>query len=394
MNVYNMKKNIFLFLCTALFFIACSEEKKPDIILNTVPPQPVTDVQVTNIPGGAILKYKLPDDEDLLYIKAVYSLNAGVKSEVRASLYSDTLKIQGFGNEDEREIEIFAVDRSKNESTPVKVKINPLEAPVNVIGKTLRLITDFGGVHAFWENAGRAEISIIIEKEDNNKEYVPIDVFYSTVINGDGASRGMDTIPGNFRVYVQDRWENKSTALDTTLIPLFETQFDNLKFRAMSIEGDEPAAWGWVLQNLFDGKKDTGFHTAQGGGRWPQSVTFDMGVKGQISRIKVWQRADGWEFRHGNLKRFEIWGTNDAQHLNDWSVWTKMMDCESIKPSGLPPGTLSDEDKAKVAAGEEFVCLPSMPQVRYVRLKAIENWSGGDFFHMMELQVFGQHAEK
>lgn len=394
MNVYNMKKNIFLFLCTVLFFIACSEEKRPDIILNTVPPKPVTDVQVTNIPGGAILKYKLPDDEDLLYIKAIYSLKSGIKSEVRASLYSDTLKIQGFGNEDEHEVEILAVDRSKNESTPVKVKINPLEAPVNSIGKTLRLITDFGGVHAFWENPERAEISIVLEKEDNNKELVPIDVFYSTVIEGDGASRGMDTIPANFRVYVQDRWENKSSVLDTTLTPLYEIQFDRSKFRAMTVEGDEPAAWGWVLQNLFDGNTGTGFHTAQGGGRWPQWVTFDMGVKGQISRIKVWQRQDDWQFRHGNLKHFEIWGTNDAQHLDDWSVWTRMIDCVSIKPSGLPAGTLSDEDKAKVAAGEEFVCLPSMPQVRYLRLKALENWAGGDFFHIMELQVFGQFSDQ
>jgi hypothetical protein len=385
-----MNKYIFLPLLALLG--ACTEDKKPEIVINSDPPKPVSDVRITNIPGGAILKYQLPDDEDLLFVKAAYSYKEGHRAEARTSLYCDSIKILGFGTEDERNVELVAVDRSNNESTPVSVKIKPLEAPVNTIGKTIEIMPDFGGVHLYWQNPDRAEISVVLEKEDHNHEFVPVETFYSTMVNGDAAARGMDTIPGNFRAYVQDRWENQSLITEASLTPLFEQLFDRLKFQALYVEGDEPTAWGWVLPQLFDGDVNTGFHTAQGTGRWPQWITFDMGVVGKISRIKTWQRDENgsWIFRHGNPKRFEIWGTNDVTNLANWDVWTKMMECESVKPSGLPEGEYSAEDQALIAAGEEFICSPEAPAVRYLRMKVLENWSGGDFFHLMEIEVYGQ----
>jgi hypothetical protein len=389
-----MNKYVFLLLFAVLY--GCAEDKRPQIVTNSEPPEPVYNIKVRNIPGGAVLKYQLPDDEDLLYVKAVYSYGEGHTAEARSSLYCDSIQIQGFNTEDERTVELIAVNRSNRESRPETVVIKPLEAPINTIGKTVEMIPDFGGVHLYWQNPDRVEIAVVLEKEDHNGEYVPIETFYSTLANGSVAVRGMDTIPANFRVYVRDRWDNTSIVKQETITPLFEELFDRLNFRALSVPGDEPDAWGWRLSNLFDGKIDgtNGFHTGQGSGRWPQWVTFDMGVKGKISRIKVWQRGESqgekWYFRHGNLKRFEIYGTNDAGDLANWDVWTKLMECESIKPSGLPLGQFSDEDIALVTAGEEFICPPEMPAMRYMRLKALENWAGGDFFHIMELEVYGQ----
>lgn len=386
-----MKKNL-LYILSALLLIACSEEERTFVKTDSVAPQPVSNVEVRNIPGGAVLKYTLPDDEDLLCVKANYELKSGVSSEVKASLFVDTLKIEGFGTEEERVVELVAIDRSLNESSPVKVTVKPLEAPVVTIGRTLRLIADFGGVHAYWENPGRSEISVVLEQKDNNNEFNRIDAYYSTVVEGSAATRGMDTDPRDFKIYIQDRWGNVSEALETTISPLFEEQFDRTKITGMSIEGDQPSAWGWVLANLFDGTKSdgNGFHTANGSGVWPQWITFDLGVTGQISRIKVWQRLGDWIFKHGNLEHFEIWGTADAQNLNDPSVWTLMMDCKSTKPSGLPLGQISDEDRQWAEAGEEFVCDPSKPKVRYLRLHALQTWSNGDFFHMSEIEVYGQ----
>jgi hypothetical protein len=361
--------------------------------MDTVPPAPVTDVQVRNTPGGAVLKYQLPDDEDLLYVKAIYSLKEGHQAEVRASLYNDSLVINGFGNEDEREVKIIAVDRSQNESEPVIRTVKPLEPPVLVIGKTLKMNADFGGVRVYWENINRADISVILEKKDHNDEYIPVDIFYSSVVEGDVASRGMDTVPGDFRVYVQDRWENRSEPITETLTPMFEMKLDRTKFQALFMPDDEPSAWNWLLFTLFDGNIGYGFHTSETSVNWPQWITFDMGVKGKISRIKIWHRADGFEYRHGNLKHFELWGTNDAANLGDWNVYTRLMECVSTKPSGLPLGQLSDEDRAYVAAGEEFSCPVDAPASRYIRLKALENWSGTHFFHIMEIEVYGRIEE-
>ena len=90
-------------------------------------------MNVKNIPGGAILSYTLPDDEDLLYVKAVYNLKEGL-AEAKSSLYTDTIKVVGFGDMEPREVSLIAVDRSRNESAPVKVTVNPEEPPVLTIG--------------------------------------------------------------------------------------------------------------------------------------------------------------------------------------------------------------------------------------------------------------------
>ena len=385
-----MKYNLFLLtIALGIFIYSCDEEPIGQVPIDSVPPGVVSNVQVENIPGGALLTYNLPDDEDLLYVKAVYSLKDGVTSEVKASLYTDTLKIEGFGDMQTRQVSVYAVDRSKNESEPVQTTIEPLEPSVLQIGKTLRLVEDFGGVHAYWENPNRAEVSVVITKKDHNDEFVPLEVFYTSLAVGDGAARGLDTLQSYFGFYVQDRWENRSEILYDTLVPLFEQQFDPVKFKEVNLPSDSPSDYGWIMSNIWDGNVgDQGFHTAPGV-KWPQSFTFDLGITGKISRIKEYQRQDDWIFRHGNIKKFEVWGATTDNLSDSWSSWTKLMDCESIKPSGLPLGQYSSEDQAWAAAGEEFINSPENPPVRYIRILVTENWSGGDFFHLSELEVFG-----
>jgi hypothetical protein len=389
-----MKHTIFLFaIALAVFLYSCDEEPIGQEPVDSVAPGVVSEVKVENTPGGAILTYKLPGDEDLLYVKAEYVLKEGVKSEVKASLYTDTLKIEGFGSTEARKVYLYAVDRSKNESDPVETTIQPMEPPVATIGNTLRMIKDFGGVHLYWDNPDKAEISVVVTVKDHNQEYVPIDVFYSSMINGDAASRGLDTIPYDFGFFVQDRWNNQSEVKYETITPLFEKQFDRLNFKPVELPNDEPAGYGWVLQNMWDGIiGDQGFHTVSHG-VWPQSITIDLGVTGKISRIKEYQRQGDWIYRHGNLKHFEVWGAAELDPSGNWDSWTRLMDCYSVKPSGLPLGQYSAEDVTWAASGEEFLNSPENPPVRYIRIFALENWSGGDFFHMSELEVFGDFRQ-
>ena len=385
-------KYFFMIMVLGALAFACTLEPIGQQPVDSIPPGSVSDVKVDNTPGGAILTYKVPQDEDLLYVKAVYSLKDGVQSESRSSMYTDTLKVAGFGDTNPREVTLIAVDRSRNESAPVKTTINPLEPSVIAIGNTITLVEDFGGVHAYWKNPTRAEVSVIILKEDNNKEYVPLETFYSSMVDGEGAKRGMDTIPLNFAVYVQDRWENTSEIKKYTLKPIYETKFDRLKFREVTLPGDEKAAWGWVMPRAWDGViGDQGFHTGNGTGRWPHSFTIDLGVTAKISRVIEWQRQGSWIYNHGNLKKFEVYGCTVLDATGNWDSWTKLMTCNSIKPSGLPTGQVSAEDKAWAAAGEEFLNSPMNPKIRYIRIKALQSWSDGDFLHLSELQIFGDN---
>jgi hypothetical protein len=377
-----------------VLFYACEEEPVGQQPIDSVPPAPVSDVKVENIAGGALLSYALPADEDLLYVKAVYSRNGEV-CESRTSLYKDTLKVEGYGDMSQHEVKVIAVDRSRNESSPVSVTIQPLEPEVITIGKTMDLEADFGGVTAHWQNTNRAEISVVILLEsDSLMEYIPVGTFYSSVVAGTGAVREMEPVPGKFGVYVQDHWGNRSETKYFELTPIFETLFDRMKFRDASLPGDGPHyGGGWSLPNAWDGVwgADQGYSSQGGTGVWPQSITIDMGVLGQISRIRIHQRMGNYTWAEGNLRIFEVWGCETLDPSGSWDSWTKLMDCESKKPSGLPLGENTNEDVAMATDGEDFINSPQNPKVRYIRLKILRTWAGGDNFQLTEIEVFGDN---
>lgn len=387
-----MKNIIFILTMLGFLVLGCKEEPNGQQPIDKIPPEPVSNIKVENTPGGAILTYILPADEDLLYVKAVYSLKEGVTSEVRSSLYKDTLKIAGFGDTQEREVKLYAVDRSRNESKEVITSIKPLEPAVTTIGKTISLVADFGGVHGYWNNPTKAEVSVVILKEDNNQEYVPLESYYSSMAFGEGASRGMDTIPAKFGIYVQDRWENRSEIKYFTLKPLYETMFDRLKFRAVDLPNDPGNVGGWEKSRMWDNETGNNGYSSPGGtGVWPHSTTIDLGVVGKISRLKLFQRLGPYIYSEGNLKKFEVWGCQTLDPSGNWDSWTKLMDCTSIKPSGLPLLQNSNEDIDRATNGEDFINSPLNPKVRYIRIRVNKTWAGGDNFQISELQIFGDN---
>ncbi|MDR1156676.1 MAG: DUF4959 domain-containing protein [Bacteroidales bacterium] len=341
----NIIKSCFVVFLAGFVWYACDEEPIGQQPTDSVPPGAVSDVKIENTAGGAKMTYTLPDDEDLLYVKAVFLRNGEV-CESRTSLYKDTLKVEGFGDTQPREVKIMAVDRSQNESAPVSVTVEPLEPPVITIGKSMSLETNFGGIDLMWENNNRAEVSVVVLQEsDSLMEYIPLETFYSSRADGKGAIRGMDTIPYKLGAYVQDHWGNRSEVKYVELTPLFETLFDRLKFRDATLPNDaRPYNSTWSLPHLWDGiwGGETGYSSLAGTGIWPHSITIDMGVLGRISRVRVHQRmgaSDQLVFGGGNLLLFEVWGCETLDPSGGWDSWTKLMDCESVKPSGLPNGT-------------------------------------------------------
>ncbi len=83
-------------------------------------PGVVSNIKVTNLAGAALITYTLPDNENLLYVKALYTLN-GQQKEVKVSMFQKKLLVEGFGNTEERNIELYAVSRSEVASEPVSV---------------------------------------------------------------------------------------------------------------------------------------------------------------------------------------------------------------------------------------------------------------------------------
>jgi hypothetical protein len=326
-------------------------------------------------------------------VKAVYTRN-GIPVETKASIYADSLMIEGFGDTQPHEVKLIAIDRSQNESAPVSQTIIPLEPDIFYVGKSMTMVPDFGGVHAYWENINRKEISIVVSQKDHNDEYVPVATFYSSKMDGDGGMYGMDTIACDFAVYAQDRWENKTETKFFTVTPFYETLFDRLLFKNAKLPGDATeSSASWNMEKLWDGLTgNQGFSSAGGTGVWPHSITIDLGVTGKVSRIRLFQRLGAYIFIEGNLKNFEVWGCSDPIDMSgNWNSWTRMMVCESIKPSGLPLGQNTSEDIAVATDGEDFFNPPTNPPVRYIRIRVTRTWAGGDNFQISELEVYGDN---
>ena len=119
-------KKIFLLLLAAGALFSCQEEFIGQYPVDNIPPKPITNVeQVEQVSGGAILSYVLPDDRDLLYVQAEYTLDTGEKMIVKSSMYGTQIKIDGFAKAEPRKVTLYAVDRSHNFSTPVEFTVNP-----------------------------------------------------------------------------------------------------------------------------------------------------------------------------------------------------------------------------------------------------------------------------
>lgn len=170
-----------------------------------------------------------------------------------------------------------------------------------------------------------------------------------------------------------------------TTIPVFERELDKSKFDQYVLPTDARDAWGWLMSYLWNENYGTpGFATTNG---IPQWFTFDMGESVSISRFKTWQASDRI-YRAENVKKFEIWGSNNPAADGSWTGWTKLADCQSVKPSGLPLGEMTAGDEIYAKAGEEFKLPAGTPKVRYIRLKILETWGNGSFTTMGELSFW------
>ncbi|WP_274971435.1 DUF4959 domain-containing protein, partial [Zunongwangia profunda] len=63
-----MKKRLIQILIFGLILVSCEEEPIGQQPLDSVPPGEVTNIESYSTPGGAVIKFTPPKDEDLLYV--------------------------------------------------------------------------------------------------------------------------------------------------------------------------------------------------------------------------------------------------------------------------------------------------------------------------------------
>lgn len=386
-----MKRNRILhaFLVASLILtFGCEEITREPLSKDGTPPKPVTSPVVENVAGGAVITYLLPNETDLLYVKAEYELSNGVKVETKSSIYTNSVKVEGFGDTKEREVKLYAVDRSENVSTPITVKVQPLTPPVHAVKNSISIIPDFGGAQYTWTNATNAALAFIVLTQDSTGKLNPVETVYTSVTDGKYTVRGFDPEEKIFGIVIRDRWDNFSDTVKIALTPMFEQKLDKSKFDDIVLPGDtDMNGWEGRSNYIFDNDINTFNHSLAGTG-WPQQFSLDLGVMARLSRVIVTQRQ-GFPYSHGNPRLLEVWGIATTPPADgSMDGWIKLRDCVATRPTLM--GGTADEDTEHLKNGDEYSFTLEDPPVRYIRFVVNETWGVTGFIHVAEVTFYGQ----
>lgn len=401
-----MKINIeqlILTICivAASFYMAsCSEEYMKPLESTEKAPQQVKLLNVVPEPGSVTIHYSLPKDEDLLYVKAVYTLNSGVEREVKASYYNNTMTLDGFFDTDEHDVKLYSYNKGEVASEPLIIKVKAKEHPIWEIRKSLEILPDFMGVKIKAINKTSSNVvANVFYKLDDSNEWNNLDGIYTSAALIDQTIRGLDTIPHKMGVVLRDRFLNYTDTIFQEIKPFFEIPLDKNRYKDNTLPGDTKQNEGSEgIKTLWDGNTDSSNRMMtlqpESGPAW---ITINLGQLAQLSRIKIWTYAE-WMgdnkalyYYRGTPRLLEIWGSENPNPDGSWESWVLLGNYEVIKPSGLPYGQNSDEDDRKARAGFDFDFSPELPKVRYLRFKSIENWMGTTWLDMTEIQVYGDN---
>lgn len=414
MNQY--KKLLYLlWLVPVAFALSCSKiaDYKEVVSTDKTKPDPVSNVQVLNQPGAAVITYDLPLSENILYVQANYMINDQVSRQTKSSYYSDTIIVSGFEKSQDYRVVLYTVSRANVFSDSVVVTVHPgTPAYLNAF-PSIDVKADFGGININVLNLFKANLGIItVVKDPVTKQYEIIHQNYTNTDTISYSLRGYDTIPKEFGIYITDQWGNRSDTLFTTITPIYEVQVDKSGFSPYVLGTDARTGFGWELSNLWNGNTGSpGYHTEQPIQPlvWPAVITFDMGQAAKLSRYTIWNRgidvSGNWLWQAGAPLTWTLWGREStpvdetmpsgpgSPELGETSAngWINLGSFRMPdKPSGLPNPQYTNADLDFWNAGFSFNFSLDLPKVRYIRFQCLENASQtNNFFNITELSFWG-----
>jgi hypothetical protein len=404
-------------LLTAILFFSCAEEERITYYNPDAPApaalDPVT-VSVKNLPGKSVVKYQTPDDENLLYVKAVYESAPGVIREAKASVFIDTLLLEGFNAAGDYPVELVCVGKNEKPSDAISITVSPLTPPVIEAFPSLSLNAVFGGVSGSYQNLYDSELKVsLLADTTGTGNYELLRSFVSNGLRPEFMYLGMESKETRFAAYLQDRWGNRSDMFYDTLTPMFEREIDKetWEWYSPSLPSDcqtyaegNSVLYGtsnmWDNENPMDWKSGT-----VGYGILPFTTTIKLGARVTLSHITLYA-ARMWPMAYSGQapKVFEVYGSDrdypgDDLFGGDWNLLGQFI---STIPSGNATPTQADKDHA-VDDGDVYFFLPTetIPDpylpTRFVRIRFIETWqkvSGeNERAFIGELEIWGKYEQ-
>ncbi|MCE5204494.1 MAG: DUF4959 domain-containing protein [Porphyromonadaceae bacterium] len=426
-----MKNLYYFFIIIAFSFAAlisgCSEDLQGD----QTPPGQITNVLFTPNYGGGYFTFDIPADEDFLYVRAEYTIDTGENISKTSSVYSDTLWIEGFGQEKEYEIKLFSVDRNNNQSQPVIQKITPLAPTTSAILATLEVKPGFSSIVADWENTMEQPVTIYVKVKVGETEVTKI--FASNLAVDRFSIENLKGVPYQVSVFIRDSYANQTDTKDfgevTPLTdgPISKKQWSFLRdqllygnkwdydsspdpfqqkpfkefqgtYRDDSLKNARMSYYEGRIEKFYDNLYDyepvqnlNYFHT--GNQTYPFSYFLDMGREIKASRFKIWQR-EAWGQLYGgaNIQRWELWISDDKDPTDGiFDGWEYVGTYELVKPSSVI------EQKNQARNGHEYMLYPKNPHFtkpfRYLRYKPVKRINNGLESCASEITLYGTEAD-
>ena len=113
----------------------CEDDENQD----STPPGSLTIENITPTNGGGIISYMLPNDPDILFVRAEYTNSLGVDVYRVSSSHNNSIEIDGLNQNTPIQVRLFVVDENENMSQPVEVEFTPLPSFIYLVQESISI---------------------------------------------------------------------------------------------------------------------------------------------------------------------------------------------------------------------------------------------------------------
>ena len=214
-----MKTNkiLSIFLISFVTLLGCKDDDGQD----STPPGSLLVENITPTNGGGIISYSLPDDSDILFVRAEYTNSLGVDVYRVSSSHNNFIEIDGLNQNTPVQVKLFVIDENENMSQPVDIEFTPLPSFIYLVQESITITPDLGGVKLEWENV--AEKTVYVHLHIVNAGEEEIRILSSNNASESVFVRGLESVEMTFLTKVED-FDGNITELEekAILTPLFD----------------------------------------------------------------------------------------------------------------------------------------------------------------------------
>ena len=390
-------KILSILLISVVILFGCKDDENQD----SIPPGSLTIENITPTNGGGIISYQLPNDSDILFVRAEYTNSLGVDVYRVSSSHNNSIEIDGLNQNTAVTVRLFVVDENENISQPVEVEFIPLPSFIFLVQESITITPDLGGVKLEWENVAEKTVYVHLHIVSGSDEEIRI--LSSNSLTENIFVRGLESVEMTFLTKVED-FDGNITDLEekATLTPLFEEMIDKSTWTLMSQlsvngnawEGETTAFWDDVVDTAETNSDNSYFiiWRDQNGGtlNWPLDIVINLNKNVRVHRFKVWQRAFWYNgptgvpyyYQEENMRSFDLYASNNTI---DWTLLGQFDIGDPSDESGNIPQDFIDA----AANGHDFDLEGVSEKFRYLKFSITSNYGSDTYVHGSEITLWG-----